>query len=246
MEAHAVAQSLLSVRGLSFFSSASVVFLTLRVSGSLDGGRPADWSATSILSEQPNADIPVRATGGRVDTGLLGREHEGRPVATLGDLPRFGPPRAVGVVEPAKLDGAVFEVAGQRTAYVLIDGNNMEPGLRDAIVVELDGVDNAEVMTTDTHIVNTVEAENQVGQAIPDDELIALIADLTDRAVDDLEPVEAGMASEKARVTVFGNDRTETLASTANAVVSLGGALAVTFILTVLTVSIGIFLLTGG
>ena len=149
-------------------------------------------------------------------------------------------------IGPLGIRVAVFEVAGQRTAYVLIDGNNMEPGLRDAIVAELDGVDNAEVMTTDTHIVNTVEAENQVGQAIPDDELIALIADLTDRAVDDLEPVEAGMASEKARVTVFGNDRTETLASTANAVVSLGGALAVTFILTVLTVSIGIFLLTGG
>jgi putative membrane protein len=148
-------------------------------------------------------------------------------------------------IGPLGIRVAVFEVADVRTAYVLIDGNNMEPGLRDEIVDALDGVDDAEVMTTDTHIVNTVEAENQVGQAIPDEELLALIADLTERAIADLEPVEAGMASEKATVTVFGNDRTETLASTANAVVSLGGALAITFLLTILTVSIGIFLVTG-
>ncbi|ACV46181.1 MULTISPECIES: DUF2070 family protein [Halomicrobium] len=149
-------------------------------------------------------------------------------------------------IGPLGIRVAVFEVEGTRTAYVLIDGNNMEPGLRGDILAALDGIDDAEVMTTDTHIVNTVEAENQVGSSIPDDELIALIAELTEQAIDDIEPVEAGMASEKATVTVFGNDRTETLASTANAVVSLGGALAVTFILTVLTVSIGIFLVTGG
>jgi len=148
-------------------------------------------------------------------------------------------------IGPLGIRVAVFAVDGVRTAYVLIDGNNMEPGLRDEIIAALDGVDDAEVMTTDTHIVNTVEAENQVGQALPSEELIALIADLTERAIDDLEPVEAGMASEKANVTVFGNDRTETLASTANAVVSLGGALAVTFLLTILTVSVGIFLVTG-
>mgnify|MGYP000524838343 CR=1 FL=1 len=148
-------------------------------------------------------------------------------------------------IGPLGIRVAVFEVADVRTAYVLIDGNNMEPGLRDEVVDALDGVDDAEVMTTDTHIVNTVEAENQVGQAIPDEELLALIADLTEQAIADLEPVEAGMASEKATVTVFGNDRTETLASTANAVVSLGGALAITFLLTILTVSIGIFLFTG-
>jgi putative membrane protein len=148
-------------------------------------------------------------------------------------------------IGPLGIRVAVFEVADTRTAYVLVDGNNMEPGLRDQIIDALDGVDDAEVMTTDTHIVNTVEAENQVGQAIPDEELIALIADLTDRAVADLEPVEAGVASEKATVTVFGNDRTETLASTANAVVSLGGALAVAFICAVFAISVLIFFLTG-
>jgi putative membrane protein len=45
------------------------------------------------------------------------------------------------------------------------------------------------------------------------------------------------MASEKTEVTVFGNDRTETLASHANAMISMGGALAAAFILVVAAVS---------
>jgi putative membrane protein len=147
-------------------------------------------------------------------------------------------------VGPLGIRVCVFEVNGQRTAYVLVDGNNMEPGLRQRIIDAAEGVDLMEVMTSDTHIVNTVEAENQVGQAIPEKEIVALIGDLVDRAVADLEPVEAGIASEQATVTVFGNDRTETLASTANAMVSMGGALAGAFILVVMTVSVLIFLLT--
>ena len=148
-------------------------------------------------------------------------------------------------IGPLGVRVAVFEVDGQRTAYVLIDGNNMEPGLREKIIEGLDAVDAAEVMTTDTHVVNTVEAENQVGDAIDDEELLAVIDELVAEAIDDLEPVEAGMASEQAQVTVFGNDRTEMLASTANAVVSLGGALAALFVLGVLGVSAIVFFLAG-
>ena len=148
-------------------------------------------------------------------------------------------------IGPLGVRVCVFEVADQRTAYVLVDGNNMEPGLRERIIEAVDTVDLLEVMTSDTHIVNTVEAENQVGQAIPQEELISLIEGLVSEAIDDLELVEAGMASEQAEVTVFGNDRTETLASTANAMVSLGGALAAAFILAVMAVSVLIFLVAG-
>jgi putative membrane protein len=135
-------------------------------------------------------------------------------------------------------------VAGQTTAYVLVDGNNMEPGLRDRIVDALaDYVDESEVMTTDTHIVNTVEADNQVGAVIDHDDLVALVSSLVEEALDDREPVSAGMATERAEVTIFGNDRTETLASHANAVVSLGGALAAAVILAAMAVSVLIFFL---
>ncbi len=145
-------------------------------------------------------------------------------------------------IGPLGIRVAVTDVDGQRTGYVLIDGNNMQPGLRDRIDATVEGVDHLEVMTSDTHVVNTVEAENQVGMNLPAADLIELVADLVERAADDCEPVEAGMASEPADVTVFGNDRTETLASHANAAVSMGSALAVVVMLAVISMSILIFL----
>ncbi|WP_276280848.1 DUF2070 family protein [Halorussus caseinilyticus] len=174
-------------------------------------------------------------------------------------------------IGPLGVRVSVLEVGDHRTVYVLVDGNNMEPGLRDRIVARLTGksaseesggattgsnavaadgaptltADEAEVMTTDTHVVNQVEASNQVGEAIDRDELVAVVDRLVAEAVGDLEPVEAGMASERAEVTVFGNDRTETLASHANAVISMGAALAATVVLAAMAVSLLIFFLAS-
>ena len=148
-------------------------------------------------------------------------------------------------IGPLGIRVAVTEVADRVSAYVLIDGNNMEPGLRDRILDALEAVDAAEVMTTDTHIVNTVEADNQVGAALDQDELIATVRELVAEALDDREPVVAGMETERATVTVFGNDRTETLASQANVAISMGGALAVAVVLVMAAVSGLVFLLAS-
>jgi putative membrane protein len=187
-------------------------------------------------------------------------------------------------IGPLGVRVAVLDVAGQTTAYVLVDGNNMAPGLRDRIVdaltagtgrvdvespVRADGsgsppdsgsgggavptgppgpdapvVDAVEVMTTDTHIVNTVQATNRVGAAVDHDEVVSLVRRLTTDALADRDPVEAGMATERAEVTVFGNDRTETLASHANAVVAMGGALALAVTAAAFAVSAVVFFLT--
>jgi Predicted membrane protein len=148
-------------------------------------------------------------------------------------------------IGPLGIRVVVFEVDGERTSYVLVDGNNMEPGLRERILDAVESVDTVEVMTSDTHIVNTMEADNQVGQAISENEVVERITSLVADAIADLEPAEAGMASERAEVTVFGNDRTEMLASTANAMVSMGGALAAAFVLASMAVSVLIFLVAG-
>ncbi|SEO44751.1 putative membrane protein [Halogranum amylolyticum] len=182
-------------------------------------------------------------------------------LGTAWDRTDWTPREGIG---PLGVRVAVTEVADQTTAYVLVDGNNMEPGLRDRIVTALtdesatqtatgravaaDGaapraVDAVEVMTTDTHIVNTVEADNQVGAALDEDELLDRIADLVAEARADCEPVTAGMAVEEVTVTVFGNDRTETLASHANVAVSMGGAFAAAVILSAMVVSVLIFFL---
>lgn len=149
-------------------------------------------------------------------------------------------------IGPLGVRVAVFEVDGQRTAYVLVDGNNMTPGLRERVIDAIEEVDTTEVMTTDTHIVNTVKPENKVGDSIPESTFTALVTDLVEEAIADLEPVEVGMASETAEVTVFGNDRTEMMASTANAVVSLGTALAAVLFIGILSITIVMFVLTGG
>jgi putative membrane protein len=147
-------------------------------------------------------------------------------------------------IGPLGVRVGVTAVDGQRTAFVLVDGNNMDPGLRGYLVDAVGGVDDVEVMTSDTHIVNTVEAENQVGEAIDWEELAAVVQRLVDEAIEDCEPVEAGMATERAEVTVFGNDRTETLASHANAMISMGAPMAGAAIVMAVAVSVLLFFLT--
>ncbi|AQL42238.1 hypothetical protein BV210_05705 [Halorientalis sp. IM1011] len=175
---------------------------------------------------------------GEVGKRLLDAESGQPRLGVAWDETPWDPEDGIG---PLGIRVSVLEVGDHRTAYVLIDGNNMEPGLRGQLLDAIDGVDHAEVMTTDTHIVNTVEADNQVGAAIDDEKLVALVTELVEQATDDLEPVEAGMAEQRARVTVFGNDRTETLASHANAMISMGATLAAAVIVAVLAISAFLF-----
>lgn len=82
----------------------------------------------------------------------------------------------------------------QSTAYILLDANNMVEGFREQIIQKVKelGVDCAEVMTSDTHFVNTLSGgHNPVGKK-KKDEIIAAAVQCTAKALDDLEPVEAG------------------------------------------------------
>ncbi len=66
----------------------------------------------------------------------------------------------------------VVEVGTQKTAYILLDSNNMIIGFRDVILekVKTLGLDYAEVMTTDTHFVNTMSGgHNPVGTKMQDE-----------------------------------------------------------------------------
>ncbi|MEF8813668.1 MAG: DUF2070 family protein [Halovenus sp.] len=176
----------------------------------------------------------------RLGDRLRSQDQQQLRLGTAWDPTPWDPEDGIG---PLGIRVAVLETGNHRTAYVLVDGNNMKAGLRERIVSALDGVDTTEVMTSDTHIVNTVDAENQVGDELPEDELFALVRSLVGEAVEDLEPVEAGMATERAEVTVFGNDRTETMASHANAMIPMATGLAFAFLFAVLSASALLFLL---
>jgi putative membrane protein len=74
----------------------------------------------------------------------------------------------------------VLIVGGQRVAYITIDGNNMIKGFREAIVRALnDVVDDCEVMTTDTHIVNGIQTIERgyhpVGEVVNREKLVKYI-----------------------------------------------------------------------
>jgi len=140
---------------------------------------------------------------------------------------------------------AVIEVPGQKTAYVLIDGNNMVAGLREKIISALP-VDMAEVMTTDTHVVNMRSGKNFVGMKIDHDELINTIKEMTEEAIADLEPVQVGMNTEFAEdVIIFGSHRTAQLASTVNAIMAMGGALAISIVTIALVLAMLAFAMTS-
>jgi len=149
-------------------------------------------------------------------------------------------------IGPLGVRVAVTRVAGVEAAYVLIDGNNMVPGLRAALVAatgDATGIDHVEVMTTDNHVVNRTRADNRVGDQIDADRLESIVRSLAVDARADLEPVAVGGGTERATVTVFGNDRTETLATQANAALSLGAALAAAVTLFAMAVSVLLFFL---
>ncbi|OKY77604.1 MAG: putative membrane associated lipid hydrolase, neutral ceramidase superfamily [Candidatus Methanohalarchaeum thermophilum] len=136
----------------------------------------------------------------------------------------------------------LVEVKDQLTAYVFMDGNNMEKGLRERILNVLP-VDHGEVLTTDNHVVN-MKGDNPVGRNVEFDEIVREVEFLFKEAKEDLEPVEAGVDTRMAEdIEVFGSDMAAQLASTANAIIAMGGGLALAFIVSALALSVLAFLL---
>lgn len=117
------------------------------------------------------------------------------------------------------IQALVIEVEGQRTAYILIDGNNMAQGAREQILEKIATLaDYAEVMTTDSHVVNTITGKNPVGLNVPVSELAPLVREAVNEAIRDLSESEvAGSTAQCEHIVVFGSTRITQLASTVNA-----------------------------
>jgi putative membrane protein len=113
----------------------------------------------------------------------------------------------VNIIETSWSDGKKIAVSKryegnhwkQRTALVIVDANNMIIGLRDKIInrlLEEKLVEEAEVLTTDTHTVNASSLQQPdyypIGRIINHDDLIEVIIKTTKRALEDLEEVEIG------------------------------------------------------
>ena len=103
-------------------------------------------------------------------------------------------------IGPCGLRALVVRAAGRTTGYVLIDGNNLVVGDRDPIVAGLLQVcDDAEVMTTDNHVVHEVDGGiNAVGERCPRERLVADARDVLRAARDDLGPAAVAAGSRPA------------------------------------------------
>jgi putative membrane protein len=111
---------------------------------------------------------------------------------------------------PGGISIIVVEVNNHRFAYVCIDGNNMIRGLREKILARLNelGLDDGEVMTTDTHMVNGVVPArlgyHPVGEIAPWDPLLDQVARICNEALTNLEEAEVSVVAGQIPVTTLG------------------------------------------
>ncbi|OPX62153.1 MULTISPECIES: DUF2070 family protein [unclassified Methanoregula] len=134
----------------------------------------------------------------------------------------------------------VIEADGQRTAYILIDGNNMALGAREVLLSEiLKIVDDAEIMTTDSHVVNTITGKNPVGLNVPVTEIVPYVLRALDAAIENLTPSQAAAGTAQCdHIVVFGSNRISQLASTVNAMLVFVAPLSLAMLLLAFLLSI--------
>jgi putative membrane protein len=140
----------------------------------------------------------------------------------------------------------VVDTGMQKTAYVLFDGNNMQTGARDEIRRRLlVHVDDCEVMTTDTHVVNTVSGRNQVGLWIGVDAFYPRVEEAVLEAIADAAPARtAGVTAWCHGIVIFGSQRISQIASTVNGMMGFLIPVAIIILLgAFLTTAMAYFLL---
>ena len=141
----------------------------------------------------------------------------------------------------------VIQAGDQKTAIALFDSNNMELGFRETIFEALKDlpIDELEVLTTDTHSVNTLsKGYNPIGTS-EKEKIIDYLSQTILEAIDDLEPVEAGTnVSRIKNLKTFGPNNSTELISTISSIVAVSKIMApLIFIVAIIFVFIWIYLL---
>lgn len=145
------------------------------------------------------------------------------------------------------LQVCVVGVAGQKTAYVLFDGNNIAAGAREIFRDRLLAyVDDAEIMTTDSHVVNTISGKNPVGMKVSPDLILPYLARGVEEAIGSMKPAEVAASTACAeRVVVFGSSRIAQLSGTVNTMLVLMPPLSAALLLLALLLSFVAYLFIG-
>lgn len=115
-------------------------------------------------------------------------------------------------IGPGGLSAMVVKTEDDAVSYVTIDGNNMQQGLRDHIrqSIEKTGIRDAEIMTTDTHLVTGLVRSPlgyyPVGAALPTAAFVTQITQAVEKAESNLEKSAAGFSKFSLQLQVLGSD----------------------------------------
>jgi putative membrane protein len=114
----------------------------------------------------------------------------------------------------------VVQVEKQKTAYIIVDGNNMISGLREKILSALTalGFDECEVFTTDTHAVSALvtgrRGYHPVGEVMDHELLICYISEVAKKAESNLEICNTGSIQFVVpQVRVIGEERLHSIST---------------------------------
>ena len=100
-------------------------------------------------------------------------------------------------------------------------------------------MDELEVMTTDSHVVNTISGNNPIGLHVPVESLVPLVEKGLKEALADMADAEvAGSTVECEKIVIFGSQRIAQLASTVNAMLSLIAPVSIALLLLAFLLSI--------
>lgn len=138
----------------------------------------------------------------------------------VGHVPNKGEFKSMG---PIGVQALVVDVGDQTMAWILADGNNMERHLRERIRDSvMEKVDEAEVLTTDNHIVNvSVGGFNPVGLDDDDEAILAACNEVVYKALANMKEAEsAAVRDEVGDVMVWGKGNTIRLSTAINAAVA--------------------------
>ncbi len=157
-------------------------------------------------------------------------------------LPKFSLDQGIG---KAGMKVAVFKVGAKKSCIILVDANNALPTFRSHVSEALEeyGFDFVDVMTTDTHSVNSINGvHNPLGTHVKPHDLLPFIREAIAEASENLEPVSASMQATRIRLRMLGEKRSSELLSTVNAIVSVVKILAPLIFLLSLAASAAVLL----
>lgn len=124
----------------------------------------------------------------------------------------------------------ITEVDNQKMLYLVYDGNNMKQGFREEIMENINEkypeIDMIEVMTTDTHMVNTISGGGLTVGTKHGDLLIKHTLDLIPEALANMEEVSVASATARVNLKTFGPNNSTELVTTISSIVSVSKLLA--------------------